>query len=166
MSSQPCYDRGRAQIYSKALTGELSIFANVWDEIRWFWRKRSLLTMKFVWRFYWVLKPKVYLAKMSNPPKHHGAGPQRRGAQCSCIGCIVLRPALRVTRSKNCFLSNVRNLHASLLEKKSFSVLILYNPRFRYPVQEIRPCHCLGGQGCNRARATGQFPPNTSKPWC
>jgi len=39
---------------------------------------------------------KVYLAKMNNLPKHHGAGPQRRGAQCSCIGCIGLRPALIV----------------------------------------------------------------------
>jgi len=50
--------------------------------------------MKFTWRFYWILKCKVYLAKMNNLPKHHGAGPQRRGAQCSCIGCIGLRPAL------------------------------------------------------------------------
>jgi len=24
---------------------------------------------------------------MNNLPKNHGAGPQRRGAQCSCIGC-------------------------------------------------------------------------------
>jgi len=32
--------------------------------------------------------------KRNNLPKHHGAGPQRRGAQCSCIGCIGLRPAL------------------------------------------------------------------------
>jgi len=31
--SQPCYDRGRAQIYSEALTRELSTFADVRDEI-------------------------------------------------------------------------------------------------------------------------------------
>jgi len=31
--SQPCYDRGRAQIYSAALTRELSTFANVREEI-------------------------------------------------------------------------------------------------------------------------------------
>jgi len=31
--------------------------------------------MKFIWRFYWIIKRKVYLAKMSNLPKHHGAGP-------------------------------------------------------------------------------------------
>ena len=31
---QPCYDRGRAQIYSKALTRELSTLANVREEIR------------------------------------------------------------------------------------------------------------------------------------
>jgi len=37
---------------------------------------------------------RVHLAKMSNLPKHHGAGPQKRGAQCSCIACIGLRPAL------------------------------------------------------------------------
>jgi len=34
--SQPCYDRVRAQIYSKALTRELSTFANVREEIRYF----------------------------------------------------------------------------------------------------------------------------------
>jgi len=34
--SQPCYDRGRAQMYSKALTRELSTFANVREEIRQF----------------------------------------------------------------------------------------------------------------------------------
>jgi len=50
--------------------------------------------MKFIWRFYWFLKRKVYLAKMNNLPKHHGAGLQKRGAQCCCIGCIGLRPAL------------------------------------------------------------------------
>jgi len=31
--SQPCYDRGRAQIYSAALTRELNTFANVREEI-------------------------------------------------------------------------------------------------------------------------------------
>jgi len=31
--SQPCYDRGSAQIYSTALTRELSTFANVREEI-------------------------------------------------------------------------------------------------------------------------------------
>ena len=50
--------------------------------------------MKFIWRLYWILKRKVYLAKMNNLPKHHSAGPQKCGAQCSCIGCIGLRPAL------------------------------------------------------------------------
>ena len=34
--------------------------------------------------------------KMNNLPKHHDAGPQRRGAQCSRIGCIGLRPALHI----------------------------------------------------------------------
>jgi len=73
---------------------ESVVFANVREEICQFWRERSLLTMKFLWRFYWILKRKVYLAKMNSLPKHHGAGSQRRGAQCSCIGCIGLRPAL------------------------------------------------------------------------
>jgi len=45
---QPCYDRGRAQIYSKTPTRELSTFANVREEICWFWQERSLLTMKFI----------------------------------------------------------------------------------------------------------------------
>jgi len=31
--------------------------------------------MKFIWRFYSVLTRKVYLAKINNLPKHHGAGP-------------------------------------------------------------------------------------------
>jgi len=74
----------------------MSIFANVLEKIRWFWREGSLLTMKFIWRFSWILKRKVYLENMNNLPKHHGAGPQRRWAQCSCIGCIGLRPALSV----------------------------------------------------------------------
>jgi len=56
--------------------------------------------MKFIRRFYWILKHKVYLAKMKSLPKHHGAGPHRRGAQCSCIGCIGLRPALGVGAGK------------------------------------------------------------------
>jgi len=43
---------------------------------------------------------KVYLEKMNNLSKHHGAGPQCRGAQCSCIGCIGLRPALRILQVK------------------------------------------------------------------
>ena len=92
--SQPCYDRGRAQIYRAALTRELSTFANVRDESCSFWRERSLLTMKFIWRFYRILKGEVYPAKMNSLPKHHGAGPQRRGAQFSCISCLGLRSAL------------------------------------------------------------------------
>jgi len=104
--SQPCYDRGRAKICSAALTRELSTFANVREEICQFWRERSLLTKEFIWRFYWLLKRKVYLAKMNNLPKHHSAGPQRRGAQCSCIGCIGLRPALLIcfTEAKKQFI--------------------------------------------------------------
>jgi len=31
--SQPCYDRGRAQVYSAALTRELNTFAYVREEI-------------------------------------------------------------------------------------------------------------------------------------
>jgi len=64
--SQPRYDRGRAQMYSAALTRESSTFANVREEICYFWRERSLLTMELMWRFYWLLKRKVYLAKMNN----------------------------------------------------------------------------------------------------
>jgi len=56
--------------------------------------------MKFIWQFYWILKRKVYLSKMNNLPIHHGAGPQKRGAQCSCIGCIGLRSALKTGPSK------------------------------------------------------------------
>ena len=94
--SQSYYGRGwDMQICSAALTRELRTFANVREEFYWFWRERCLLTMKFPCRFYWILKRKVYLAKMNNLPKHHGAGPQRGEAQCSCIGCIGLRPALR-----------------------------------------------------------------------
>jgi len=99
--SQPCYDRGRTKICSTAPTRELSTFANVREEICYFWRVRSLLTMKFMWRFYWILERKVYLTKMNNLPKHHGAGPQETRAQCSSIGCIGLRPALQVIKYSN-----------------------------------------------------------------
>jgi len=51
--------------------------------------------MKFIWHVYLILKGKVYLAKMNNLPKHEAR------AQCSCIGCIGLRPALR-TIDKKC----------------------------------------------------------------
>jgi len=33
--------------------------------------------MKFLWRFYWILKRKVYLVKMNILPKHRAAGPPR-----------------------------------------------------------------------------------------
>jgi len=32
--------------------------------------------------------------KNEQPAKRYGRGPQERGAQCSCIGCIGLGPAL------------------------------------------------------------------------
>jgi len=89
--SQPCYDRGRARICSTALTRELTTFANVGEEICSFWRDCSLLTVKFVWPFYWILKRKVYLATWMIYPNTMARGPQRCWAQCSCIG---LRPAL------------------------------------------------------------------------
>jgi len=41
-----------------------------------------------------ILVRNEYLAKMNNRSKPHGGGPLRRGAQCSRIGCIGLRPAL------------------------------------------------------------------------
>ena len=78
--SQPCYGRGRAQIYSAALTWELSTFAcfaNVREKFCWLWRERSLLTMKFICRFYWILY------KMNNSTKHHGAGPNAAGSVAS-----------------------------------------------------------------------------------
>ena len=31
--------------------------------------------MKVIWRFYWILKRKVYLAKINILSKHHDAGP-------------------------------------------------------------------------------------------
>ena len=37
---------------------------------------------------------------MNNLSDYHGVDTQRRGAQCSCIGCIGLRPAL-VLESEN-----------------------------------------------------------------
>ena len=75
--SQPCYDRGRAQIYRAALTRELSTFANVRDESCSFWRERSLLTMKFIWRFYRILKRKLYLAKWIIYPNAVARGPMQ-----------------------------------------------------------------------------------------
>ena len=77
MFSRPCYDRGRVQICSTALTRELNTFANVREEICWFWRGRSLLTMKFIWRYYWILKRKVYLAKWIIFPNIMVRGPMQ-----------------------------------------------------------------------------------------
>jgi len=41
-----------------------------------------------------ILVRTEYLAGTNNLPKRYGAGPLRRGAQCSRIGWIDLRPAL------------------------------------------------------------------------
>jgi len=93
--SQTCYDRGRAQICSTPLTRKLSTFANVRGNL-------LVLTGAF------FVSSEIYMpflvnsqaqgvsGKIKNLPKHHGVGPQRRGAQCSCIGCIGFRPALMV----------------------------------------------------------------------
>ena len=74
----------------KAHTRELSTFANV--------RRSSLLTMKFTTEF---SSARCIWQKWATCPNkhHHGAGPQRSGAQCSCIGCIGLRPALVLMRA-------------------------------------------------------------------
>ena len=42
--------------------------------------------MKFIWRFYWILKRKVYLADMNNLPKHHGAGLNTAASVASAYG--------------------------------------------------------------------------------
>ena len=41
---------------------------------------------------------------MNNYTKHMARGPQRRGAQCSRISCIGLRPALIVSIRRNDYL--------------------------------------------------------------
>jgi len=47
--------------------------------------------MRFISRFYRILERKEYLEKWATSPNTMWWGPQRHGAQCSCIG---LRPAL------------------------------------------------------------------------
>jgi len=86
--SQPCYDRGRAQIYSKPLTPKLSTFANVREEIRKFWRARCLLTMKFIWLFYWILKR----PRGAGPVRLHRlkAGPVDKKIKNSMMHCLPL----------------------------------------------------------------------------
>ena len=65
-----------------------------------FWREHCLLTMRFYKPLLLNLSARSIwqneqLSKhMARGPR--GAGPQRRGAQCSRIGCIGLRPALFV----------------------------------------------------------------------
>ena len=54
-----------------------------------------LLTMRFL-SLFTILVRKEYLAKTNNLPKRYGVGSLRRGAQCSRVGCIGLRPALSV----------------------------------------------------------------------
>jgi len=85
--NQPCYDRGRARIYSAALTRELSAFANV--------RYRGnllFLTSAF------FDNNEICLTFLLNSRAQGVSGKNEqstqtplRGAQCSCIG---LRPAL------------------------------------------------------------------------
>ena len=60
---------------------------------------------------------------MNNLPKHHDAGPQRRGAQCSCIGCIGLWPALVARLGYTC--GNDSNVKA-LIE----ILRLIYNGKF------------------------------------
>ena len=42
--------------------------------------------MEFIRRFYWLLKRKVYLAKMNYLPKHYGAGPNAAASVASAYG--------------------------------------------------------------------------------
>ena len=55
-----------------------------------------MLTVRIICRFYIILECKECLAKMKQfqTAKHHDVGPPETRAQCSCIGCIGLRPAL------------------------------------------------------------------------
>jgi len=82
-----------------------SVFIELEEIYRSFKRDNHLVTMTFK-SLATILERKEHQAKMNNLSNHHGAGPLRRGAQCSCIGCIGLRPALYiwillVTFSKN-----------------------------------------------------------------
>jgi len=86
--SQPWYDRGRALIYSAALTRELSTFVNV--------RGNLLVLTRGVF-----VNNEIYMAFLLNSQAQVVSGKneqstqtQWRGAQCSCIGCICLRPVL------------------------------------------------------------------------
>ena len=69
---------------------------------------------------------------MNNLPKHHGPGPQRRGAQCSCIG---LRPALFnqggnvAERGPLATLGAPRQHSQTILEMKVYLGLDFYIPK-------------------------------------
>jgi len=89
MFSQPCYDRGRAQICSTALTRELSTFA-----------KRSRGNLLVLNRAFFVNNV-IYMAFLLNSQAQGVSSKNEkstqtpwRGAKCSCIGCIGLRPSL------------------------------------------------------------------------
>ena len=49
--------------------------------------------MKFIWCFHWILKHKVYLAKMNNPPVLFGV---------ILFSCIVTRASAFLLRAVNC----------------------------------------------------------------
>jgi len=56
------------------------------------------------WRFHWILKWKLHLAKMNNLPDapwhwRHGAGPPEGWAQCNCIDCIGKGPVLALNNA-------------------------------------------------------------------
>jgi len=127
--------------------------------------------MKFIWRFYWILKRKVFLAKMNN---HHGAGPQRRRAQCSCIGCIGLRPAVSTGMwcDNRCNLARWQHPHCQLVIELSFRYSTRYTLEWWYSLSlnyrmklteylnylEKKSKHWF--HGCNLVGDTGDVSPH------
>jgi len=71
--------------------------------------------------------------KMNNLPKHHARGPQRRGAQCSCIGCIGLRPALL-------FNFHIKILVYCFCRQIRLNVLLTYQTKTRKHISSFAFC--------------------------
>ena len=78
--------------------------------------------MTFIWRFYWIIKRNLHLAKMNNLPKHHGAGHHAAASVASAKG----RPWFRnkVPFDKHSSVSLDKHSSVSRVRDEAFSALV------------------------------------------
>jgi len=74
---------------------------------------------------------------MNNPPKHHGAGPQKRGVQCSCIGLRPTLFAMQLIGNASCC---CHQSIFSLLVSKSLLTFIVCRKRKDHTPRSLEYC--------------------------